>query len=124
MAIAAGLKNHLIKRRDLSDKGYVDVKKFWFYRNDKILQWQIEAMNIFLKKYGHMVWFKEYLEDALKSADKNKDALDSLMACLYGFGTGDLLGEQKKKEVKPPQEHKVLVWKIENGRSVEVWEKQ
>ena len=122
MAIAEGLKNHLIKRRDLSDKGYVDVKKFWFYRNDKILQWQIEAMNIYLKKYGHMVWFKQYLEDALKSADKNKDALDSLMACLYGFGTGDLLGEQKKKEVKPPQPRKVLTYKMVGGRLTESWE--
>jgi hypothetical protein len=97
MAIAAGLKNCLLKRRDLSDKGYVDVKKFWFYRNDKILDWQIEACNVYLKKYGHMVWFREYLEDAQKPLEANKDALDSLMACLYGFGTGDLLGEKKEK---------------------------
>jgi len=122
MAIADGLKNHLIKRRDLSDKGYVDVKKFWFYRNDKILQWQLEAANIYFKKYGHIVWFADYLEDALKGLEDNADALDSLMACLYGFGTGDLFGEQKKKEVKPPQPQMRLTHKMEGGRLVEAWE--
>ena len=123
MAIAAGLKSCLLKRRDLSDKGYVDVKKFWFYRNDKILDWQIEACNVYLKKYGHMVWFREYLEDAQKPLEANKDALDSLMACLYGFGTGDLFGEGKKaKEVKLVVPEKRLKWINQGGESVAVWE--
>jgi hypothetical protein len=121
MAISAGLKNCLLKRRDLSDKGYVDVKKFWFYRNDKILDWQIEACNVYLKKYGHMVWFREYLEDAQKPLEANKDALDSLMACLYGFGTGDLLGEKKEKpkvEAKPALR---MFWEMKDGILQQVW---
>ena len=122
MAISEGLKGCLLKRRDLSDKGYVDVKKFWFYRNDKILDWQIEACNVYLKKYGHMVWFREYLEDALKGIDENKDALDSLMACLYGFGTGDLLGEKKPKEIKEPIKQEKRVLKNVNGVMMFVWE--
>jgi hypothetical protein len=98
--------------------------KFWFYRNDKILQWQLEAANIYFKKYGHIVWFADYLEDALKGIEENADALDSLMACLYGFGTGDLFGEQKKKEVKaPPQEYRLIHRIDEMGRRVEDWEK-
>jgi hypothetical protein len=122
MAIAEGLRNNLIKRRDLSDKGYVDVKKFWFYRNDKIKDWQVEATNIYLKKYGHMVWFKEYLDDAMKGENDNKDALDSLMACLYGFGTGDLFGEQKKAEAPRPivkSLRRVLVQ--EGDKIIEKW---
>lgn len=122
MAIAEGLRNNLIKRRDLSDKGYVDVKKFWFYRNDKIKDWQVEATNIYLKKYGHMVWFKEYLDDAMKGENDNKDALDSLMACLYGFGTGDLFGEQKKVEAPRPivkSLRRVLVQ--EGDKIIEKW---
>lgn len=123
MAIEAGLRSALLKRRDLSDKGYVDVKKFWFYRNDKILDWQIEAANIYLKEYGHMMFFGDYLEDALKGREDNKDALDSLMACLYGFGTGDLFGKRKKKseqeEVKK-EERRVL--KMVNGKLMYVWE--
>ena len=123
MAISAGLKGCLLKRRDLSDKGYVDVKKFWFYRNDKVKDWQVEACNVYLKKYGHMVWFREYLEDALRGADANKDALDSLMACLYGFGTGDLLGEGKKaKEVKVVLPEKRLRWVTQGGETIAVWE--
>jgi hypothetical protein len=122
MAIAEGLKNNLIKRRDLSDKGYVDVKKFWFYRNDKIKQWQTEATNIYLKKYGHMVWFNEFLDDAMKGENDNKDALDSLMACLYGFGTGDLFGEQRKVSApRPvmPNLRRVLVQ--EGDKVIEKW---
>jgi hypothetical protein len=122
MALAEGLKSCLLKRRDLSDKGYVDVKKFWFYRNDKILQWQIEACNVYLKKYGHMVWFREYLEDAQKPLEANKDALDSLMACLYGFGTGDLLGEKKEKPKVEIAPQKRMTIKNIGGSYVTVWE--
>lgn len=123
MAIQNGLRHALLKRRDLSDKGYVDVKKFWFYRNDKILDWQIEAANIYLKEYGHMMYFADYLEDALKGRADNKDALDSLMACLYGFGTGDLFGKRKKKEenVERPKEER-LILKLVNGKLMHVWE--
>jgi hypothetical protein len=122
MAISEGLKNSLIKRRDLSDKGYVDVKKFWFYRNDKIKEWQVEAANIYLKKYGHMVWFIDYLNDAMKGENDNKDALDSLMACLYGFGTGDLLGENKKvsaPRVAMPSLRRTLV--MDGDKIIEKW---
>jgi len=121
MALAEGLKGSLLKRRDLSDKGYVDVKKFWFYRNDKVLQWQIEACNVYLKKYGHMIWFRDYLEDAQKPAEANKDALDSLMACLYGFGTGDIFGERKQKAKKEVQEQKRMEWQMIGGSLQQVW---
>lgn len=121
MALAEGLRSCLLKRRDLSDKGYVDVKKFWFYRNDKVLQWQVEACNVYLKKYGHMVWFKDYLEDAQKPIEANKDALDSLMACLYGFGTGDIFGERKHKEKKEVEPQKRMEWQMVGGVLQQVW---
>jgi hypothetical protein len=54
-----------------------------------------------------MVFFSNILDDAGKGRDDNKDALDSLMACLYGFGTGDLFGKRKKKEINP-EENKML----------------
>ena len=70
-----------------------------------------------------MMFFGDYLEDALKGREDNKDALDSLMACLYGFGTGDLFGKRKKKseqeEVKK-EERRVL--KMVNGKLMYVWE--
>lgn len=122
MAIESGLRPALLKRRDLSDKGYVDVKKFWFYRNDKILDWQIEAANIYLKEYGHMVYFADYLEDALKGREDNKDALDSLMACLYGFGTGDLFGKRKKRtEDANANKHERMEYYMENGMLKTRW---
>jgi hypothetical protein len=121
MAIEAAMKSTILRRRDLSDKGYVDVSKFWFYRNDKILDWQIEAANIYLKNYSQMVFFSNILDDAGKGRDDNKDALDSLMACLYGFGTGDLFGKRKKKEeVEVKKEEKLkYVWK--NGVFMQEW---
>lgn len=123
MAIQAGMRSAMLKRRDLSDKGYVDVKKFWFYRNDKIKDWQIEAANIFLKEYGHMVYFLDILEDALKGRADNKDALDSLMACLYGFGTGDLFGKKKKADYEQePKKEERMVLKLVNGKLMHVWE--
>jgi hypothetical protein len=69
-----------------------------------------------------MVWFKEYLDDAMKGENDNKDALDSLMACLYGFGTGDLFGEQKKAEAPRPivkSLRRVLVQ--EGDKIIEKW---
>jgi len=102
MLYNAGLKSCVMMRKDLSKKGYVDTNKPWFYRNDKILGWQNEALNIYYKNYAHMVWFRQLLEDANKGDDDNKDIEDAMKAALYGWGTGNIFEtpvKQKKKVV-------------------------
>ena len=113
----------LTAKKDLNNTGWVDTKQPWFYRNNKILDWQIEAANIYFKKYGHMVWFDEILKDAQKLKSENTDSLDSFMACLYGFGTGDLFGKAPKKIiVDVPRER--LTWQDVNGQLRQVWVKE
>lgn len=110
--INAGMSSCIMNRKDLTKKGYVDKKMPWFYRNDKILDWQNEALNIYYKKYADMVWFRSLLDDARKGDNDNKDEEDAFKACLYGWGTGDLLGE-KPKEKKAKKVMIIVGW--ENG---------
>jgi len=116
MAITNGLGRCIGNRRDLSKKGWVDTKKMWFSRVTPILNWQFEAANIYFKKYSDVIWFKALIIDALKPSNRNADVLDAFMACLYGWGTGDLLDE--KQEVRRKATAKLL--KYVNGKPV--WE--
>ena len=119
MLMNAGMKSCIMVRKDLTKKGNVDTNKFWFYRNDKILDWQNETLNIYYKNYAGMVWFRSLLEDAGLADDDNKDEEDALKACLYGWGTGDLYGEPvKEKKLKKV----MIIVGYENG--VPVWEER
>lgn len=120
MAQNQALKQAIMFRKDLNKTGWVDTKKMWFYRVDKILDWQIEHGNIYFKKYGHMVYFKEMLEDALKGLDENTDALDALLACIYGYGTGDIFGEKPKIKIEQPKQL-TRTFVLENGQVLEKW---
>jgi hypothetical protein len=70
---------------------------------------------VYFKKYANMIKFEELITDAKKPYDANKDILDAFMACLYGWGTGDLLGE-KPKERKRAYMDIIVGWK--NGLPV------
>ena len=87
--VAPGNASCIMNRKDLTKKGYVDQKKPWFYRNDKILDWQNEALNIYYKKYADMVWFRSLLDDARKGDDDNKDEEDAFKADIV---TGKQIG--------------------------------
>jgi len=100
LAMTKGLFHKMIIRKDLNKKGFVDTNKVWFYRNDAIKEWQNEAANVYFKKYAGMVKYIDLLKDAQKNITDNTDDLDAFMACLYGWGTGDLL-EEKTVERKP-----------------------
>jgi hypothetical protein len=100
LAMTKGLFHKMIIRKDLNKKGFVDTNKVWFYRNDAIKEWQNEAANVYFKKYAGMVKYIDLLKDAQKNITDNTDDLDAFMACLYGWGTGDLL-EEKTIERKP-----------------------
>jgi hypothetical protein len=119
MLMNAGMKSCIMVRKDLTKKGNVDTNKFWFYRNDKILDWQNETLNIYYKNYAGMVWFRSLLEDAGLADDDNKDEEDALKACLYGWGTGDLYGEPvKEKKLKKV----MIIVGYENGTPI--WEER
>lgn len=119
MLINEGLSSTIMNRKDLSKKGHVDTKKLWFYRNEAILNWQNEAANIYYKNYAQMVFFTSLLLDAKKADEDNTDEEDALKACLYGWGTGDLLGEKVKE--KPKKKVWIIVG-YKNG--VPVWEEK
>ena len=115
MLINEGLSSTVQFRKDLSKKGFVDTKKLWFYRNDAILNWQNEAANVYWKNHAEKVFFLTLLQDARKSDDDNKDEEDAFKACLYGWGTGDLIGEKPKPKV---QRKVSLITGYENGRPI------
>jgi len=103
----------------LSKSGWVDKSKPWFYRADQILRWQIEAGNIYFKKYAHLVFFKDLLIDATKGENDNTDILDAFLAALYGWGSGDILSHNiKKKEVR---KIKMVKYVMVDGKMTPEW---
>ena len=103
-------KKCVLKKRDLKAKGYVDTDKPFFYRNDDVKDWQYLTANTYFKKYVENVKFLSLLQDCQKPDSDNTDELDAFLACLYGWGTGDLLGEPQKK--KSPKKILIIVgWK-------------
>lgn len=114
MVTKKGYHSLHIVRKDLSKKGHLNTSKLWFYRVDATIDWQFMAANTYLKKYAHLIKFKELLKDMQKKDSDNADFLDSFLGCLWGFGTGDLLGEPKKEKPKS----QVLLSKTENGRTI------
>jgi hypothetical protein len=119
MLINEGLSKMIMLRKDLNKSGWVDRSKPWFYRADIILRWQIEAANIYFKKYSHMVFFKELLIDATKGANDNTDVLDAFMAALYGWGSGDILGN--KTHTKIIKKVQMVKYELQNGVMRPVW---
>ena len=119
MLINEGLSRMIMLRKDLNKSGWVDRSKPWFYRADIILRWQIEAANIYFKKYSHMVFFKELLIDATKGSNDNTDILDAFMAALYGWGTGNLL--ENKTHVKIVKKIQMVKYEMVDGRLVPKW---
>jgi hypothetical protein len=117
--INEGLSKMIMLRKDLNKSGWVDRSKPWFYRAEIILRWQIEAANIYFKKYSHMVFFKELLIDATKGANDNTDVLDAFMAALYGWGSGDILGN--KTHTKIIKKVQMVKYEMQNGVMRPVW---
>jgi hypothetical protein len=109
------LKKTVLAKRDLTLKGNVDTSKPFFYRNDDILDWQFIVANTYFKKYAEMVKFMSLLKDCQLPDVSNTDELDAFLACLYGWGTGDLLGEKKKEK---PAKSVMVVVGYENGTAV------
>jgi hypothetical protein len=94
------LKKTVLAKRDLTLKGNVDTTKPFFYRNDDVLDWQFIVANTYFKKYAEQVKFLSLLKDCQLPDITNTDELDAFLGCLYGFGTGDLLGERPKEKAK------------------------
>jgi hypothetical protein len=94
------LKKTVLAKRDLTLKGHVDTSKPFFYRNDDVLDWQFIVANTYFKKHVERVRFLSLLKDCQLPDLVNTDELDAFLACLYGFGTGDLLGEKPKERKK------------------------
>lgn len=97
-----GFGKNAVAKRDLYKSGWVETKRAWFYRVDATIDWQYLAANTYFKKYVEMVRFVDLLKEAQMPEETNKDYLDSFLAGLWGWMTGDLLNEKvvKKAEVK------------------------
>lgn len=109
------LKKTILAKRDITMRGNVDTSKPFFYRNDDVLDYQFMLANTYFKKYADMVKFMSLLKDCQQNDLTNTDELDAFLACLYGFGTGDLLGEAPKQKAKKFVEM-IVGW--ENGKAI------
>lgn len=97
-----GFGKNAVVKREMYKTGWVETKRAWFYRVDATIDWQYLAANTYFKKYVEMVRFVDLLKEAQMPEETNKDYLDSFLAGLWGWMTGDLLNEKvvKKAEVK------------------------
>jgi len=112
-------KKCVLGKRVLTTSGSGFKTEPFFYRSDDVKDWQFLHANTYMKKYVENVGFKSLLLDCLKPDVENSDELDAFLACLYGWGTGDLLGE-KPKEKKTKKVMIIVGW--ENG--VPKWEER
>jgi len=80
---------------------YVFVKNLISYSGDLAIKAMAELDGEYMSVViGDSMVEVLKMKDALKSMNKNTDTLDAFEACLYGFGTGDLLESKKYKEKK------------------------
>lgn len=117
------LKDPILKKCVMSNwnltkkKGSVETDKPFFYRNDETIDWQFIVANTYFKKYVESCWILDLLHDCQKPDNANTDDLDAFLACLYGWGTGDLLGDRPPERLK--RKIGVMTGRDENGR--EIW---
>ncbi len=98
MIINAGMESTLVTRRNVTKKGKRDTKDYWIYRNDEVLDVQYIYANVYMKRYAERVFFLKLLQDCQLPEEENKDILDSFLACLHGWGSGDIISERPKQK--------------------------
>lgn len=120
--VKLGFKKNLIARNKLTKDGNKLTSNLWYYRVDATIDWQYLHGNTYIKLYYQNIFFIDLLYDMQRPYEDNTDFLDSFLGCIWGFGTGDLFGEKKQKEVveEKPQQRRVL--KNVNGAMVFIWE--
>jgi len=120
--IKAGFRRKLIVRKKLTKEGVESTSNLWYHRVTATIDWQYLQGNTYIKLYWENIYFIDLLLDMQKPYDANTDFLDSFLGCIWGFGTGDLLGELKEKEEKPKVVHQRRKMVEQNGVSVYVYE--
>jgi hypothetical protein len=120
--VKLGFKKQLIARNKLTKEGNKLTSNLWYYRVDGTIDWQYLHGNTYIKLYWESIEFIELLYDMQKPYGENVDFLDSFLGCIWGFGTGDLLGENKKvsaPRVAMPSLRRTLV--MDGDKIIEKW---
>jgi len=120
--VKLGYKKNMIVRKKLTNEGVESTSNLWYHRLTPTIDWQYLQGNTYVKKYWENIHFLDLLYDMQKPFDANTDFLDSFLGCIWGFGTGDLLGEQKKKVDTPPPQILKAKYKWIEGKYTQVWE--
>jgi len=83
-----GLFKYAMNRKDLSGKGWVNTNKRGTAVNDKVIFWQVQQANTFLRKYGSNFRSILILKDLLKAKEVNADlrsAFFNFLSCIPDF---------------------------------------
>lgn len=85
----------LVKRKDLSGKGWADTSKIGQYRTDGIIDFQYRQANIFIRKYFHSLQMMPLIDQMLLPKGANADILDAWLQFFTAMPEYD-------KVIKPP----------------------
>jgi len=110
-----GYSRKIARKKDFSQDGFRDTKKWFYYRDIKVLERQMAAANKFLKRYISSIQILPLLEAMMKQASKNSDELDAWLGIFETFP--DIGMDVKKKARTTPQRY-TSTFIFEDGRLV------
>lgn len=103
---------HLVmKRKDLSGKGFSKEDKYGQPRTKELIEFQYRSANQYLRKYISSIYCIELLEDMLLDSSDNTDILDAFLMLFVALPVDyDKIVEKKKPK-------RQMVWYNENGQT-------
>jgi hypothetical protein len=110
-----GLHKLIMRRKDLSGKGWTNTNKLGQFRTLEIIDFQYKSANIFLRKYAPSIQMMPLIIQMLLPKNANADILD---AWLMFFCAYPNFQEAKKEKVFTPPKRTMLTMSYENGRTV------
>ncbi len=114
----SGFAHWIIKRKDLSGKGYSQTNKSFQFVNDVVRDFQIRCANAFLRKYVHHICLIPLLNSLVLPAEENADLRDAWLMFFVLFPDVD----SDKRKTTEPKKYRVREYYRDNeGRLLTRW---
>lgn len=124
-----GLWHWVIKRKDLSGKGYTNTSKPFQAVNDVVRDYQVRCANVFLRKYIQHIKLIPLLNSLILPKGENADLRDAwlMMFILFPNVDANTPKEKVKKAYRKPEYYKDsqgavrIRWVTVHGDNTQTW---